>query len=158
MYYIVNGFILALSAISLRAALYPGRKISQCGLYYGLMALALAGTIFAAAGFACLIHSPIEAQGADYSQIVVMLALLAAAVLVGFFGYKPSGKGAVMQTVASASFMALLYFIFGAISYYLGKGANTHQAPEVAGIVSFTLWLILAVNAVRDFADYREAE
>jgi len=158
MYYVINGFLLALTAISLRAALFPGRKVTDCRLYFGLKVLAIFSTVIAGLGFSCMAHAPADVSGADYSQVLSLLGVLAAAALIGFFTYKSSGTGAIGQTVASASFMGLFYLLFGAISFYLGMSTSMHQASGMGSLLPFIMWVFLVVNVLLDFADYPAAE
>lgn len=79
------GLALNITSIVLRAVLYDGRKIKLELKYYGIMGISLLGTFSGLFGFLALSNGEIDSSKNDYSQILTILSLLAAAIVTGFF-------------------------------------------------------------------------
>lgn len=156
MFNVMDGLVLTLFALFLRAGVFPGRKADSC--WYGkLLLIALAGSVWAGCGFAELAQSPIVAG--DYATMLVVLGLLAAALLVVFFSLKQPAAAAddvVMPSVMSAAFLSVFYAVFGVLSFYIGTSGMGHHLPGAVAIWSFTAWAVMVIAVVYDFWTYRK--
>jgi hypothetical protein len=154
-----TGILLALLSMVLRATLYPGREISLDRKYYALLCISLTGSVFGLLGFFHLSQEPIDSSGIDYSQILTVLSLLAAAIITGYFTFtytEAASDERLLPSAISACFVLLFYLVFGALSFYMGKSAHIHNAPYSAYIGSAIMWVLLVANALCDFWDYRD--
>lgn len=155
-------FALSLSLISiiLRPIVYKSRSIPLNKYYYFILGISLIGTIAGLAGFKQLSEASVDKDsGIDYSQILTVLSLLAAAVITGFFTFSYTEAASdewFLPSAISACFSILFYVIFGALSFYMGKSSHVHNAPYANFIGSVVMWMLLVVNALFDFWDYRD--
>ena len=158
---VIIGLTLALLSTLLRATLYNNREIPLNRKYYGLMCLSLAGSIFGVIGFFQLAQTAIDTSGVDYSQILTVLSLLAAAIVTGFFTFtftEAASDELLMPSAISACFTILFYLAFAAISFYMGKSSHIHNAPYAMFVVPTIMWVLLVANSLYDFWDYRDGE
>jgi hypothetical protein len=159
MYYVFDGFLLALCSTILRAILYNKKNFEMDRKYYSLLLLSLIGSVLGYIGFFQLAQSPIDASGLDYSQILTVLSLLAAAIVTGFFAFtftEAADDEIQITTAILICFVVLFYLVFAAISFYSGKSANIHNAPYAMSIIPTIMWVLLVANALFDFWDYRD--
>ena len=97
----------------------------------------------------------------DYSQILTVLSLLAAAIITGFFTFtftEAAPDKHLMPSAISSCFVVLFYLVFAAISFYMGKSGHIHNAPYATCVVPMIMWVLLVANVVYDFWDYRDGE
>ncbi len=152
------GLILALLSSILRAVKYKVRETPMNLQYYWLLSLSLIGSIVGAFGFSQLAQTSIDPSSVDYSQILTVLSLLAAAIITGFFTFtftEAASDERLIPTAISCCFVVLFYLVFAAISFYMGKSSNIHNAPYARFFVIAIMWVLLVANHLYDFWDYR---
>ena len=155
-------FALCSTAFLIRAYSFPTREVELRGdgRYWFLIVLSLIGSSIAFFGFRELANAPANAS-ADYTSVLTILSLLAAGVIAGYYGFtfwEAAEDEYAVSNAISIGFTLLFYFLFGAVSFYMGKSENIHSAENIATIFPLIMSLILAVNAVYDFWDYRKEE
>lgn len=156
---VIVGLILALISTILRATLYKNRKIPIDAKSYTILCLSLLGGIIGAIGFFQLAQTPIDTSGVDYSQILTVLSLLAAAIVTGFFTFtftEAADDELLLPSAISGCFVVLFYLVFAAISFYMGKSSHIHNAQYATSIVPSIMWVLLVANSLYDFWDYRD--
>jgi len=156
---VIFGLALALLSTILRATLYKNRKIPLNRKYYLLLCLSLVGGIVGAIGFFQLAQTPIDTSAVDYSQILTVLSLLAAAIVTGFFTFtftEAADDEILFPSAISGCFVILFYLVFAAICFFMGKSGHIHNAPYAIIIVPTIMWLLLIANTLYDFWDYRD--
>ena len=159
MNFVIFGGVLSLLAIIMRPCIFKNRRQTKQNEYWYLMALSIAGNFLGLFGFYQLATGSISTNSDDYSQILTVLSLLATAVITGFFAWSFTEAGTdevPVTTAISACFTSLFYILFFALSFYIGKSGNTHNAEYAAFISSSIMFLILVVNTLLDFWDYRD--
>lgn len=157
-YVFCGGFISIISVI-FRAVIFNDRKKTTGCKYWGFMGIPIEGSVIGFIGFLRLAHLPVDSSQIDYSQILTVLSLLATAVITGFFSWSftESAKDEnFIVTAISVCFIGLFYLLFSAISFYMGQSENIHNAPYAAILVPIIMWLLLTVNTLLDFWDYRD--
>ena len=154
---IITSTLLSLGAIFSRRFLYKTQKEAQRPSFWWLMYVSLLGNILGAVAFYQLSTLPVV-EGFDYSKILTVLSLLAAAVIAGFlaWSFMDAAKDEIMiTTFISICFTSLFYALFFALSFYIGKSKYTHYAEFAPLICSLIMWIIMMVNTLIDFWDYR---
>jgi hypothetical protein len=152
------GFVLHLAAIMQRGREYAGDQVEPDAKYFrNLLTASLAGAVLALGGFLALANSPAH-SGVDYGSTHLILALLAAGVTVGFFSLRVAGAGpgeADLANVISISYMGLYYLLFAALSFYMGRSQEIHDAEGMSILGPFVLFGIMAVSILLNYWDYR---
>jgi hypothetical protein len=155
------GFLLHLAATMQRGREYAeGRVESDDPRYFrNLLTASVAGAVLALGGFLALANSPAH-PGVDYGSTHLILAILAAGVTAGFFAFSVAGGGrgeADLANIISITYMALYYLLFGALSFYMGKSQEIHDAEGMTILGPFVLFGIMVVSVLFNFWDYRRA-
>ena len=125
-----------------------------------LLLISLTGNIFAFFGFKLLIEQSPKV-GIDYSNILLILSLLATGIITGnyTFTYQDSRtKDSIFPNVISIFFTILFYFLFGAISYYMGKSESISSIESVSLIIPIIMTLVIITNILFDYWDYLNEE
>ena len=156
------GLVFSLFSIIWRSIRYKDGKVAPNDRFYWLwlMGLATVGCILGTIGFFLIVQTSIDSSGVDYSQILTVLSLLAAAVVVGWFTFtyaQALEDEAQITTAISCCFFILFYIIFAAISFYMGRSSHVHKAPYTTCIVPIIMGLLLLTNTLFDFWDYRKS-
>ncbi len=154
---IIGGF-LAVAGIMCRFAFFlESRDIPFTWKYYLCIGLSFLGTIPATVGFYLLTQIPVNSIQ-DYSQILTVLSILATGIITAFFTFSYAnlkGDEVALPTLLSVCFVILFYFVFFAISFYIGKSKLIHNNENVEVFVPWIMWILLVANMMYDFMDYR---
>jgi hypothetical protein len=151
------GFGLSVIAVLLRLT-YRTRKIKLDYKYYILLLISVIGTFLAYLGFRQLAAVAVN-EMVDYSQILTVLSLLAAAIITGYFTFTYEQSAAdelFLPTALSTSFVLLFYLVFGSISFYMGKSKQIHTTEGANTVGPLIMWVLLVANSFHDFWDYRK--
>lgn len=154
---VAAGFGLCLSVLLIRAIIYK-KDESEWKCYYCFLALCIVASFIAFLGFNKLASAP-TGTGADYSSVLTILSLLAAGIIAGFFVFSHTERAhneKFFPNAIAICFMGLFYLLFGAVSFYIGKSEDIHIAERITILIPFIMWVILVVNTLFDFWDYRE--
>lgn len=159
MYLVIIGFSLAFLAIILRAVILQTRKTKLDLKYYAFLSLSVIGSVIAGFGFSQLAQTEVN-ENFDYSQILTVISLLAAGIITGnfTFTYEEMAEDEIfITTLISICFTFLFYFVFAAISFYMGKSKQIHSVEGAVLIGPIIMWALLLANALYDFWDFRKS-
>jgi hypothetical protein len=151
------GFGLSVVAVLLRLT-YGTRRIKLNLKYYTLLLISITGTFLAYLGFKRLAAVAVN-EAVDYSQILTVLSLLAAAIITGYFTFTYEQSAAderFLPTALSTLFVLLFYLVFGSISFYMGKSKQIHTTEGANTVGPLIMWVLLLANSFHDFWDYRK--
>jgi len=155
---VLGGFGLCLVVLVVRARMYDNKEPElNWKYYYTFLTLCIVATFIAFLGFNILASGPAGPE-ADYSSVLTILSMLAAGTVAGFFVFSHGEKGhreRFFPNAIAICFMGLFYLLFAGVAFYIGKSASVHAAERASVLVPFIMWVILVVNTLFDFWDYR---
>ena len=152
--------IVSVTSIILRAMLHKTRNFDYGLKDWLILGLSIIGNIIALFGFFNLSTGPAN-PCVDYSSVLTILSLLSAGVIAGNFTFSYQEAAAderLLPNLISACFTILFLFLFGSVSFYMGKSAQVSRAEGIAMLGPTIMFLILITNTIFDFWDYREVD
>jgi hypothetical protein len=156
---IISG-IIAISAIVLRSILYKTRNFNPDVKYRYIIYWAITGNIVAYAGFLDMSFDLANPRG-DYSSVLTVLSLLSAGVIAGNFTFtyqRSALDERFLPNMIAACFAILFLFLFGSLSFYIGKSVQVRNAEWMPWLGPSIMFIILFTNTLFDFWDYRQMD
>jgi hypothetical protein len=152
--------IVSVTSIILRAMLHETRNFDYSLKDWLILGLSIIGNVIALFGFFKLSTGPAN-PSVEYSSVLTILSLLSAGVIAGNFTFSYQEAAAderLLPNLISSCFTILFLFLFGSVSFYMGKSAQVSRAEEITILGPLIMFLIMITNTIFDFWDYREVD
>lgn len=158
MIYILAALLVNLALTSIRSWRFKPPVAWTDRRYLAVLVGGLLSDLVASYGFLALVRQP-PAQIRSYSLIITLLALLAAAALIGKFAFLRDGLPTVQRLrgwIAAVMVTVSLYALFGSIAYFSKVIQDTNFASLTYLFIPAVMLTILWVNTAYDAWDFAE--
>ena len=156
LYFIILGCLIHLIVIVVRAIVVKQEQNKISARFWILLGVAILSTIIASYGFYLFLRlNPNEDN--NYELILTILSLLSAGIISGYFtfSYRNSLKSEpILPNAISLCFTLLFYFLFGSVSFYMGKSQLIEGIEHVEWLIALIMFLLFLGNLLFDFWDY----